>query len=586
MKLDDLNSDILEHIISLVDSLSVSHCSQSLTRFPQLHCYSRNTIFSVLRVNRRLHDASLPFVYRILTFDFSTKSLPNDPASLRSPQARIDNFLALDCEHLVFRAVRKVVVRSSPSPSFSPTLNEYKWITFVEVISRIKNLREIVFDCGERFPPTLLDTLHRSHPSSHLRIRNWTRLSADTRCGDPGEEALARSPCLRALHAVVYSGGRPSDFTIPAFIRIISLAPNIDSVALETHPSSLGGVFSVTDEEQEEKIRERRRFDARSAIVKDLKDISWDHLELRTMLQWTEFCNLSRLQTLVVGNLDCDVLRHCTTNFTFNELKHLSFRSSIYSTSLGMLSPEEFESTVMDFLWSLPPLESLTITAGGSRIDLLRLLTRHGRTLRRLSLHDVESAFRKRCSALTLEQVEALRVGAPSLEYLELDIDRTRGGSWEAEFYSLISDFSQLVRIAFFYDIGLHVIEEPLEVRKTYARRYFPADSSFGEDVWRAVQPKGADPRHSRLEELVLHMGEVGGRSAGHWYYGQEWMQYGEAARQTVCVRRSERDDQRATFSTVVTGPGCTLDAFTTLTEELDAAASLTLPSDTSDDGS
>ncbi|KAL0072664.1 hypothetical protein AAF712_000427 [Marasmius tenuissimus] len=503
-----------------------------------------------------------------------------------SPRARIDNFLALDCEHLVFRAVRKVIVRSSPSPSLSPPWNEHKWITFVELISRIKNLREMVFDCGERFPPTLLDTLHHYHPSSHLRIRNWTRLSANTRCGDPGEEALARSPCLRALHAVVYSGGRLSDFTIPAFVRIISLAPNIDSVALETHPPFLGGAFSVADEELEEETRERKRFDAGSAIVKNLKDISWDHLELRTLLQWTEFCNLSRLQALVVGNLDCDVLRHCTANLTFNGLKRLSFRSSIYSISLGTLSPVEFENTVTNFLWSLPPLESLTITAGGSKIDLIRLLLRHGHTLRRLSLHDVEGAFRKRRSALTPEEVEALRVGAPSLEHLELDIDRTHDGSWEADFYSLISDFPRLVRIAFFYDVGLHVIEEPPEVRRTYARCYFPVDSSFGEVVWRAVQPKGADPQHSRLEELVLHVGEVVGRSSGHWYYGQEWMQYGEAARQTVCMRRSERDDKRATFSIAVTGAGCSLETFTTLTEELDAAASLPLPSDISDDGS
>ncbi|KAK1230800.1 hypothetical protein PQX77_006100 [Marasmius sp. AFHP31] len=499
---------------------------------------SRNSLFSLIRVNTRLHDVFLPFIYRQCTFDFTKDPGYKARKKLQIPfnltQSRLRGFLENSTDHVIFNSVRKVIVKSTDPRSdddnyVSTSAEGSEWATMIAFVSRITHLEEIIFDCTQPVPITLLTVLHERHPTSQLHVRNWTRRAPDVKVGDPHEEALARSICLRGIEAFFTTGGDDTmELNEPALKRIIGLAPNIESASLRTRSEGGCVMYGRSIEEVEEESREAAKFDVAGAPPKVIRKLEWDYMSAYSIPHLERTVDLSRLETLNAGEIDHTGCLHALQHSTFRGLRHLSFTLPRSDPEEGSLARER-SPTVTAFITSLSPLLSLSIINYAGCVDITTILLHHGATLRSLSLHEVENTTNQR-SVLEPRQIDDLGTKAPNLEFLAIDINRTADQANEAATYASVSAFPNLTQAALHYDLGLH----------HEAKYHAEVDRSFAEQVWWSLN---GEKHRRQLEELTLFIGEQD-RDIG-FGYPDDWVFYENDARRKFRVTRNERDDQR-----------------------------------------
>ncbi|KAJ8092094.1 hypothetical protein PM082_021626 [Marasmius tenuissimus] len=573
--------------------------------FKVVHDSSRHSIFSLLRVSKPISEAALPFVYRELTFDFDQSRAR---ASHRDGQADVEPYtqsieklkslLHLPPESPIWRNVREVRVSSKfarwPGEDtgarripqrdsdaelpFAPSEEAVrdKWGCFIQFLSRIINLQQVIFDCAERVPIILLEVLEANHPFCRLHVRNWTHLRADVRVGDPYEEALARSPCLRSLQAHFFYRGPGMDFSYVAFQRILALAPNLEDIAYSSR-SAGGCILYTIDEEQNAKAKkERERFHVAQPVRKThIERINWDSLHLALLQHWESFMVLQKVKRLELGGIDdMEWMEHAMDHGTFSGLKHLSFKVNHYPRGTSQV---KLKSTLERFVSSQPPLESLSFIQYHGYIDLFLIFLHHGASLRSLSLHQIESTQGTR-PLLSLDNLNLIRSEIPHLEHLELDLNRTRNPQEnEMQTYAILSSFPSLrTIIVIYYDLGIHneyfsypsafcmAMRDPEQVDALlkdpehwqprvppefmeYQETYTTLDEHFVRKVWQAVYNR-------RLEELVLYVGEPN-REMGMGYPAL-WATREQELRKRVRARRNERDDLREDVSALEISEG------------------------------
>ncbi|KAG7093179.1 hypothetical protein E1B28_006868 [Marasmius oreades] len=475
-----------------------------------IHDSSRDTLFSLLQVSREVHRCTLPLVYRECTFDFtqvissvSDQSAP--PLALKpfsSTRENIDRLFQANFSSVVFQSVRKIVLRSNKAiwakeagatantPYIPSEEDVYeKWSSLVELLSRISLLKELVFDCRERVPLILLETLEIYHPSARLHVENWTRLSLDTKFGDPYEEALARSPCLRSIDVHFITGGPQMNLGEPAFQRILALSPNLESFTYRNTYAGRSCVLYCFGSELEQ-AASRFLVDLENSVRKDIKTIRWeDSSDLSTSMieRWGKFMNFRTIQTLDLGLVrHPEVLEYIATQKIFEGVRHLSFKLTPNSSSKSVVDREiRLRDATIGFLSSSTRLESLSIVNYSGRIDIVSLLALHGESLRFLSLHDVlvDDTSPPR-PVFPIEDLHLIRTSAPQLETLKIDINFTPEGKYESEAYKILGSFLHLRTLNIYYTFK--------SVSKDFGGRLY----------WKIV---GAPA--SKLEEINLYLG-------------------------------------------------------------------------------
>ncbi|KAJ8089108.1 hypothetical protein PM082_014356 [Marasmius tenuissimus] len=218
-------------------------------------------------------------------------------------------------------------------------------------------------------------------------------------------------------------------------------------------------------------------------------------------------------------------------------LKHLSFEIAQFLPDDG--SQEQFKSSLGNFLYSLLPLESLSIVNHHGYIDLPLILRHHGKHLRSLSLHQLERPQGPR-PTLTLSIIELIRSDALRLEHLELDLNRTIDPEAnEHQHFRVISSFPNLRSLIINYDLGVYSRHcqwlGTLGVRDSsdselYHKVYTKPDKDFAVGIWRAVA------RGNRLKKMSLYFGEpdweMDSLIAAELMYREE-----------IYISRNERDD-------------------------------------------
>ncbi|KAK1222993.1 hypothetical protein PQX77_014139 [Marasmius sp. AFHP31] len=449
LTLDDLSAEILAEIFKLIPDTS------------------RHTIFSLLRVSKRISGAALPFVYRELTFDFTLHHTadPYPPAVQLSKM-----LLILPPECAIWKAARKVTAHSKfmglwngeerfndnrdGYPSSPPDeIIQAKWRPLIDLLSRLTGLREMVFDCTERVPIILLQHLEDRHPFCHLHVRRWIRLRSDVKVGDPYEEALARSPCLRSISArfLPYVAST-LDFNDAAFQRILALSPNLEELRYSGR--------TTTEYLRTTKVAtEIKKFEVERPVRKTkMRKIKWGVMYhgLVILRRWESFFDLRTIETLELGQVGTDTewLDYAIDHGIFSGLKHLSFVMS----SFPVFSPQLHlsKTTLGAFLTSLNPLESLSITGYHGHIDLPSILLHHGPNLRSLSLHQRARSDKPR-HLLSRDDLDLIYSEAPRLNHLGIDVNRTIDPKHnEMVTYTVTSIFSSLRRLTIYYDLGIH----------------------------------------------------------------------------------------------------------------------------------
>lgn len=116
------------------------------------------------------------------------------------------------------------------------------WDLLVLFLRRLSGLRDLVWTCGNQFPPCLLQVLHQRLPRCRLhirafRLRSIQRSENNLKEMDECELALATSPCLSSVVVPIsrrYSNSGV-DCNWEAALRLATgLAPNLAHV-LRTH---------------------------------------------------------------------------------------------------------------------------------------------------------------------------------------------------------------------------------------------------------------------------------------------------------------------------------------------------------------
>ncbi|KAH8831558.1 hypothetical protein DL96DRAFT_1677975 [Flagelloscypha sp. PMI_526] len=484
-----------------------------------VHDISRPTLFSLIRVNRLFHEVVLPLVYRQCTFDFTVALGDGEP--FQSTHRRINTILSSD-ENIIFRSTRTLIIRTTNFKftwisSYDGNL-EHKWGSLANLIPRFTNLCKVIFDCCDPMPLFLLRALEMHHPSSCLHIINWSRPARDTKAGEPGEEALAKTPLLRTITAKI--GFAPgSDFYRAALQRIAALSPNLETLELAL-PDSHMKLPAIPFPPPPSK--ELLRFQVQNPVKKTLKRLQWDYMELNQLKALASWLHLPGLTSLHVYMFDSSkTLAYAIENHIFDGLKRVAM-------ALPRAVVNEDGDIMSHFVASLNCLEAISLDSCPNLRPLLDAISfHHGHSLRLLRVHNAEMSRGTR-PTLSFDQLKTYRTQLEHIEALSIDINRSESGQRELEIYSVLSTFPHLQILTIQYDLGV------MHVPGYGADFYDVVDEMFARYVWMFV----AQPR---LQELRLILGEPGrGRQNQIFFESDAWVEQEKKVIQQIVVHQVE----------------------------------------------
>ncbi|THU78001.1 hypothetical protein K435DRAFT_889598 [Dendrothele bispora CBS 962.96] len=411
---------------------------------------SRQTLFSTLRTSKALHDSTKPLIYRECVLDLSRSKLDET-------NGRVTSWIETEIEVLGY--IRSLtVVDDVQSDAYyrltnrSKIKDEFKYSALIDLLSQLRVLVKFTFALHELIPVYPLDTLDSFQPAIQLQVRNWTRKSMSTPFRDPGELKLAKSSLLRTIQASVYDGDAEIDLqrAAAAFMRIVTLAPNLESYNWSSHNKG-GCLFQeVTSELYKEADWLEKEFNVDWPVKKALKAIHIDH-EVSSVKDQAEIVDLGKLERLrgiyISRNVD-EGLR-----VIFLSLKALDLRVKVPTWTTGFDS-KSFQS----FLCSLPSLEELSITDGLKYIDLTFLLSYHGSTLQTLHLHETQTTnLESLRRTLSLDDLRLIRDLCPQLYDIGIDISYIRADPQESDIYAVLSTFGNIYSLTLNYDLGIGI---------------------------------------------------------------------------------------------------------------------------------
>ncbi|KIK69084.1 hypothetical protein GYMLUDRAFT_236942 [Collybiopsis luxurians FD-317 M1] len=537
LTLDKLNIDILYTILLI------------------LHDVSRHSLFSTLSTNRTLYNATLPVLHRSCVLDYT------DGDQKAETMARVESWLKEDFNSVIFTFIREITTKSSAgSWRYNRDGSDEapdKWDSLIQMLRRVPHLASFTFDCDEQMPTIILDTLHSYHPTTHLHIRNWTRIPEGRVFGDPAEEALANSPCLRSLqgHFVIGESRRP-DYRLQAFDRIVKLSPNLESISRISNLASSCVVYGFSQGDLEIRDAERRKFKVDQPRRKAIKSLEMNFGETAVLKDLATYIDLGQLVTLKKTEPTSDLMFLAAEDpaFQLSSLRHLDIR---------LYAQDQQITAFQAFLASLSPLESLSVALDTSRpwsSILSAIILHHSTSLKTLSLHQAESAHKESMRVcLTLEELDNIRNSCSELTSLGLDIDRTLDMERERAYYANLHRFINLRELTIHMDLGLAYYSEGLQPFFKQLKQnisddepkvncegskmgecYGKANEAFALKVWEEVSQRELARKGVHL--LVLCMGEQDrvmgpGRPA-------YWVRFERSRRHLVTVKRNERDDR------------------------------------------
>lgn len=120
---------------------------------------------------------------------------------------------------------------------------------------------------------------------------------------------------------------------------------------------------------------------------------------------------------------------------------------------------EELRQNYSSFIASLPPLRELSISGIGRPLNLTPILEIHGATLEKLSIHEFEHDCRYETGnatwvrpVLSVSEIEEIRLSAPNLRELTLDVYRS-SNKWPNAILKALSKFPLLTQLTMNFNL-------------------------------------------------------------------------------------------------------------------------------------
>jgi hypothetical protein len=333
------------------------------------------------------------------------------------------------------------------------------WAPVVNFLqTKTTHLKDLVYDCQSQFPPSLLRVLHEQHPTCrlhHLTFRFRTLLWG---VPFPYEMELATSPCLYRvkLATAPRDTDGDDDFNLEALMELTTgLAPNLKEVEI----SSLLPGRSLRY------IRPRAAWQglsgftvAKMGSLTSLLINGYSRLSTPNMLQgWARHTDFACLQHLSLGGsydaktwaLSGETMEWIARNHSFPRVKTLA----VYLNRDDLLLEQpRYSEHAVAFFQAFESLEELSINGAIDAQILDIVLSHHGQTVRKLSLHPFEDPFansngRHRTDIVfefTKARLLQITAQCPVLESLAIVVKRNASRASEAQLYTCFGAMKSL----------------------------------------------------------------------------------------------------------------------------------------------
>lgn len=334
------------------------------------------------------------------------------------------------------------------------------WGPLVSLVKTLPHLDTLLYDCGNQFPPSLLDALHEHHPQCKLHHLTFRLRSLLSDVPDPSEIALATSPCLYGVKVVCSKldsvGG--VEFNQKAVTELVAgLAPNLKEIVVVALSPGLKNFW-----QRPAQWTHLPGF-VPGVSVGSLTSLSlvgaglWSPDLLRNWAKHTDFGNLRRLvlgggwspRSGFSNGINDEMVGWIVQNCSFPRLRAL--RICLERDDMFIERPK-YADTVITLFNTLQPLEELSVYGPLEPEMLDGILSQHGLTLKSLDLRPNEDPFnmngyrdrRHIPMVLRIEHILKIQTHCPVLEKLAIPVKRTKSDAAEAEIYKT---FGKIVRL-------------------------------------------------------------------------------------------------------------------------------------------
>jgi hypothetical protein len=326
------------------------------------------------------------------------------------------------------------------------------WAPFLDVLEATVGLRDLIYECRNQLPPSLLRTLHKQHPSCrlhHLTFRFRTLLWG---VPYPYEMELATSPSLYRVNVVYTDQDSDADFdyNADAVMELAAgLAPNLKEVTiLEIHSP-------LASSQRSERRPPWQGLPGYSReMVGSLTSLSVLQPERDVLQKWAKHTDFTKLQHLRIGKSLCgtslgvsgEEMEWTAQNISFPSLKTLCIN---LDRSDDINEKPNYCDNAINFFRSLEPLEGLSIHGPMEPRMLKVVLTHHGPTLKKLSMVPDEPRTNMRDRkqiplTFTEDRVMQIQALCPVLENLMIPVCRDKSSTSEAAIYRRFGEMASL----------------------------------------------------------------------------------------------------------------------------------------------
>ena len=426
---------------------------------------------------------------------------------------------------------------------------DLSWAPVLSLIQAIPHLRDLIYDCKSQFPPSLLSTLYKQHPQCrlhHLTFRFRTLL-----WGIPYtyEMELATSPLLYKVKVMCTfrDSDYDDDFNEDAVIDLAAgLAPNLKEIIIVNIMAYRSG-SDYRRKETWHGLPGSRDGTKGSLTSLTLKGVS---LSSEWKLQcWATRTDFTCLQHLDLGlsydsntsGLSGETMKWLTQNHSFPQLRTLKVSLDRNHTRQDR---SDYSKDAVSFFQALEPLKDLSVHGPIDPRIVDAIMSRHGRTLQKLSLRPLELPYyygrdpQEIPMEFSKEHLIQIQAQCPILEDFSITIKRNMSSRSEASMYRCFSKMKSLRSLFLTLDCSVRQISQDseynpqfegddqqpvvgMDCRLTRGRLRqtiinCAVDEALARSIWCAINQDKAGKRLERLKLWPMGGSESGGVTPTH----------------------------------------------------------------------
>lgn len=352
------------------------------------------------------------------------------------------------------------------------------WAPVVDLVKTLPHLAELVYDCRNQFPPSLLDALHQNHPQCKLFHLQFRLRSLRWEAPDPYEMAIATSPCLHSISVnyVSWDSAGEFDYHHEAMLEVVaSLAPKLKEVRMvQLIASPTGQSIRRLALVERQPWRGLPQFvpGRRTGSLTSLSLAGAMSFEPEIFQAWNNCTDWSSLHHLALGGgIECysgvneEALTWILENCSLVRLKTLRIR--LHRDDDAIERPN-YTDVAVRFFKALEPLEELSVSGSLEPQILDAVLCRHGQSLKKLNLRPFESFFPEdgRHIPMVCAEEHVLQIQAQCLvlEDLTIPIKRTKSDACEAAIYRSLGALARVQNLLLILDCSNWEVARSAEI--------------------------------------------------------------------------------------------------------------------------